>query len=226
MRTFANYVKGFLTDIVTAANTDFNGHFLFAGTKTTKNSITPTGAQKDNMPFEIVQDVPSATNPSGLRVDFKGNNNDRVINKDGSTTEVLNTKSGDIFGYGGTAVLNDLVDLYNLLKYKSDGSERGDNDVFTPADSDKLNSLQKKITDSYDVVNRTAAQAGARQTRLESLNDQLVEEGTRLKGYLSNIKDTNYSEAAINLAKEQNTLQFALQAGTHIMHQSLFDFLK
>lgn len=218
-------VKGILEDLVQSANTDYKGKFLFSGTATTSESLNLDPPSTDSLPFEIVTGEATADNPSGLKVVFKGNNKDRIINKDANSTEVINTTAETAFGAEGTGLFNDIIDLYNIMTYNSDGTKRSDTDVMTSDDFTKVNELQKSITNYYEDINNVVAQFGSKMVRLEVISDQMTSEESRLNDILSAIQDTDYASTAIELASAENILNYSLQVGTQILQQNLLDFM-
>ncbi len=223
--TLGENVKGLLEDIVHYANMDYNGHYIFSGTKTTAKSLNKTAEADNDLPFELVEGTKTADNPSGLRVVFKGNNKDRVINKDTNTTEIINTKAEEIFGAGGEELFETVIDVYNVLAYKGDGSKRGSDTVLTDDEITKLNDLQKQITDIYDQTNIVSSNNGAKLNRVKAVRSQMQTENTTLKQILSQKEDTDVTESIINLKKSDTALQYALQAGSNMIPYTLFDFL-
>ena len=219
------YVKGLLSDLVNDANSDYEGHFLFSGTKTTKSSITPESPATNQYPFEIVTEAPTESNPSGMRVVFKGNNADRAINKDATSTEVINTKAEDLFGANSSEMFEPIVELYNIMTYNADGTKRQENSALTTSETARINAAQEKIANFNDRINNVSAQNGARINRLESISTQINNEQLRLKDYRSVNEDTNVASATLQLAKEQNLLDYSLKIGTQIIGRSIFDFL-
>jgi flagellar hook-associated protein 3 FlgL len=224
-QALATSMKGILEDIINQANKDYNGKLLFSGTKTTASSINSNILTSDNMPFEMIQSNPSADNPSGIRVIFKGNENDRIINKDARSTEVINAKSSQIFGENLT-VLSDVINIYNLFTYNPDGTKRGANDALTKGDIDKLDIYQKNITNTYDNINKFNSDLGTKIDRLDSIQAQMDQEITMLKDFKSLKNDTDITKSTIELKKNETALQYSMQVGSRIMQNSLFDFLK
>jgi len=222
----ATSIQVILQDIIKDANSDFNGKLLFSGTKTTLDSITPTPPQTNSSPFELIKDTPTATNPSGFIVVFKGNVKDIEIQKDSKSTEVINTKANEIFGTGGTSAMQNVIDLYNLLMYKSDGSKRTDKDLLNKEDLGKLDAYQKNITDNLQKMESANSINGSRINRLQAVTDQITSENIRLNEVKSKLEDTDVAQTAINLARENTALQYTLQVGSKLVQQSLFDFLR
>lgn len=222
----ASYIKGFLGDAINQANTDFNGHFLLSGTKTTKDSLDKTDETKTELPFEIIEGTPDATNPSGLKVVFKGNNQDRIINKDPKTTEVINIKANDAFGGNGTQVFQTIIDVYNILQFNKNGVMRGQEDKFDKSEQDKINTLQQTLGNQFDEINRVTAKNGVKINRIDSINSQMNSEQIRLKDFRSTLEDTNVAKVAMDLKREETLLNYTLQVGSRISQNSLFDFLR
>lgn len=223
--TLGVYVKGLMEDIIKDSNIDFNGRFIFSGTITNGDAIAATPPATNTQPFELVQETPTADNPSGFRVIFKGNNKDRLINKDDTSTELVNVKASEIFGGSGDQVFSSIIDLYNLLTYNSDGTKRTSADGFTRADMSVVSQIQQEISKQAEQVNNIAAINGSRINRLTALKDQIDFENIRLKEFRSMDEDTDYAKATLNLAREDNALQYSLQIGGNLARLSLLDFL-
>lgn len=223
--TIGVYVKGLLEDIVREANYEFNGKYVFAGTKTTAESLNKTAEAQNDLPFEIVEGDATEDNPSGLRVVFKGNFKERIINKDSYSTEVINTSADNLFGNGGVEVFEAIIDLYNLFTYSSDGSQRDTTDLFSKVELGKLNQYQKRIGEIYQSVTNVTSQNGSLMNRLEAFRNQIEMENTNLSEIRSQDADTDVTKSMMELVKQQNSLQYALQIGSRLIPQSLFDFL-
>lgn len=219
------WVKGYLSDIVKELNSDFNGKFVFGGTKTTTESLNPNDPTKDNTPFLLKEGTATPENPSGISVSFQGNFEDRVINKDSKTQEVINTKANEFLGNDGVEYLNSAVDLYNILTYKNDGTLRDTYDGFSTEDISKINTIQQKLATIYENINTASGKNGTKINRLDSIAEQMMNEGARLKAFRSYKEDADMAEVGINLKKEENALNYTLQVGSQISRVSLFDFL-
>lgn len=226
LSVLGNYIKGIITDIARDANADYNGSFLFSGTKTKAESFDPSIPNTNGMPFELIEGESSPQNWSGLTIVFKGNQESRILNKDQKTSEKVNTTSEEIFGKNGTEVFTTLIDLYNLVMYNEDGTVRGVNDVLRVDEVDKLNIVQEKIANFSYKINQITARNGGRANRFQILRDQIYEENNRLKEFLSQKNDADIAKTALELSKDEYALQYSLQVGGRILQNSLFDFLK
>lgn len=216
--------RGYLDDLVREANADYNGHFLYSGTKTTINSIKNDFPESTGNPFQVIQGEKTKENPSGLRVEFHGNNKDRIINKDQKNDQVINQKQEEIFG-ANNELFNLIIDMHNVLAYNNDGEVRNDTDNFNSNDMKEIDRIQKGLADYYDDINRIAGRNGTYINRIEGLTNQITDENVRLKDYRSVQEDTDMADAILNLTRQENALNYALQVGARINQVSLFDFL-
>jgi flagellin-like hook-associated protein FlgL len=219
------YIKGLLTDMIRNANGDFGGKYLFAGTKTTPYNIQADFPTMTNMPYELVEGEPTPENPSGLTVVFKGNFDNRTINKDAHSNEVINLNPEAIFGTGGTEFFQPIIDIYNVLQFNSDGTPRDSLDAMNREEKLLINDFQQQIAFNIDVMNKNIAILASRRVRMETINIQMREEITRLKEVQSLKEDANMPRVFSDLAKEEAALKYSLDAGSRMNKYSLFDFI-
>ncbi|MBX3045300.1 MAG: hypothetical protein KIT33_12515 [Candidatus Kapabacteria bacterium] len=229
LSTYANQIKSMLQDLVGQANADFNGRTLYSGTATNPGSLVvdPLDApySSTELPFELIEVPPTTANPSGLKVIFKGNNNDRIVNKDSATTEVTNVKSQDLFG-SNMELFNDIINIYNTVRYNADGTLRSDTDEMTSTDRNTIDSLQKTLLDHDQKMTNTIALFGSRYNRVDSMFQQLTNENIRMSEIKSLKADADIARTTIALKMEETSLLYSLQVGARIMQNSLFDFLR
>lgn len=223
--TMGVYIEGMMNDLIKDANADFNGKYLFSGTKSDPESIVRTAQATSDMPFELITEASTPENRSGFKVVFKGNFKDRIVNKDAQTTEVINVKPDQFFGENGTEIFDTIIDIYNLLTYNTDGTKRKELNIFTDDDVGLLDSLQKNIADIQYEMSNAAAQNGTKIDRLEALRAQMEQDVIRLKDFRSLEQDADIAESALKLNREEVAMQYSLQVGSQLLRQSLFDFL-
>ncbi len=223
--TLAKGIKGILEDVIKHSNESINGKLLFSGTKTLASSIEVVPPAKNTEPYELIETEKTLENPSGLKVIFKGNNEDRIVNKDNLSTEIINVKSNQLFGENLSAI-ESIINLYNLLSYKKDGTDRGSTDVISLDDFDKLNNLQQNIAQNVEKLNQVNSEIGSKINRLELYRDQFENTNIRLNEIKSMKSDADVAETALNLKMEESALQYSLQVGSRLLQNSLFDFLK
>ena len=218
-------LKGYLTDLLSDANVDFGGKFSFSGTKTTVGSLTQTEDSKTDLPFELIEGEKTADNPSGLKVVFKGNNNERMINKEQKSTEVINITASEIFGGDGTEIFSTVIDMYNKLTYDDQGNLRDTNDVFSTADIAEISDMQAKIATQNEKLINAISRLGAKSTRLTTLSSQMASENVTLEGLKSAKYDTDYAQVVSSLKLTETALNYTLAVGAKMFNTSLLDFL-
>lgn len=224
--SLATTLKGYIEDVIRNMNQDVNGQYLFGGSKSTKQSIQTDFPGSNGNPYEITTVPATTANPSGMTIVFHGNMADKSIHKDANTTEVVNMNTEQIMGTGGTQFFDAAVKLYNLLKYKSDGTPRGDKDLLTLDDRAKLDQYQSQINDYYNKLNSSTGIMGSRIERLKAFSDQYDNEEIRLNSLKSEFEDSDVARESMNLAKDDTSLQYSLQVGSKMMSSSLFDFVR
>jgi flagellin-like hook-associated protein FlgL len=224
--SIGTYVKGLLSDMIRNANQEFNGKHLFSGTKTTSNSIAADYPDMNNLPFELVEGEPTPDNPSGLSVVFKGNTDNRTINKDAHTQEVINMNAEQLFGENGTEYFQPIIDLYNTLQYTRDGVPRESLDSMDREEKLQIDDFQQQIALNIDSINKNTAMFASRRNRLEAVGFQMTEEITRLDEVKSLKGDADMTKVLSDLKKEETTLSYALSAIANMQKYSLFDFLQ
>lgn len=223
--SIGTFIKGIITDMIRNANADFNGKYLFGGTKTSPNSILTDYPDMTNMPFELVESPPTPENPSGLSVIFKGNMESRIINKDAHSQEVINMNAEELFGADGVAFFQPLIGLYNVLVFTREGEKREWIDSLDREEKQLINVLQTQVANDIHVLNKNIAIFSSRRNRIETINIQMEEEVIRLKEVRSLKEDADISRVLINISKEETALQYSLSVGASIQKYSLFDFI-
>lgn len=222
--SLAVYIKGILEDIVRNSNENMNGSYLFSGTKTILKSLENIEGSKIDGPFELIEEEKTKDNPSGLKVIFKGNNEERTVNKDNYSIEKINVTSEELYGKNLDAI-NYIIKLYNILRYDEDGNIRKEKRI-SLEEFDKLNFYQQQIANNVDNLNRTNSVLGSRINRLESYRTLYESTNIRLNDIFSIKSDTDVAKSAMNLKLEETALQYSLSIGSKILPNTLFDFLR
>lgn len=225
-RTFAVQLRSNIETIIEAANTTHGDIYVFAGTKNTASVLVPSPPETTQRPFELVTTPPTASNPSGLEVRFKGNFEPRAVQTGDASAEQVSTTADKIFGAGGTALFDALIALYNTLAYNTDGTPRADGQIPSADQLERVSSLVKQIADSSTTVNATTSELGIRINRMTSLQSQLQEDITRQREFLSHLTDTDVAQATMQLQRDQLAYEYSLKVGARLLNLSLFDFLQ
>lgn len=222
----AQQVLSKIRTVVDAANTTHGDIYVLAGTKNVALALTPTPPETTRSPFEIVSVSPTPSNPSGIEIRFKGNTEPRYVQTGDATSEQVSTTADRVFGAGGIALFETLVKLYNTLAYNPDGSQRHDGQLPSAEQLDTVAALVKQIADSTTGVNAAASELGIRTERLSRQRDQLAQDITRQREFLSRLTDTDVAAATMQLQRDQIAYEYSLKIGSRLLNISLFDFLR
>jgi flagellin-like hook-associated protein FlgL len=222
--TMGEYAKGVLNDMINVANIDYKGKCLFGGTITRPPS-EETGELNKYFPYEMKEGEPTAENPSGIEIIFKGNQEERIITKDPRTTEQINTIPEKAFGEAGTELFETALDIVKLLTYDDVGEKRAEDDYLKPDDIERVSQLHVKIDDLQHSIDTETSKLGAVINRVQLVNTQLKSENVNLAGFRSDIADTDVAAESVELTKNENALQYALKVGSTVTKLSLFDYL-
>lgn len=196
----ANEVNQLLEDLVTKANNQYNGKFLFGGF----NNHTE--------PFIVTR------NGDGLITGV-------TANPDGIDAEVqreIGVGLKDTVNIGGAALFQpsgsgEDSDLFQKLITLRDGCINNDPDVIGP----QIEALQ----DGIDHVNYHSSALGAKVNFFQRRLEQLGLDEVNTMDSLSQVEDADYIEAVMMYEQEQAAYQAALASGATIIQQSLFNFI-
>ncbi|MGH2319168.1 flagellar hook-associated protein FlgL [Planococcus sp. SE5232] len=84
----------------------------------------------------------------------------------------------------------------------------------------------EKIDAGMERLLKVSAENGARQNRVEAVENRLLDSNLQLKTMLSKVEDIDYAEAIIKLTSEESVYQASLAASSKIIQPSLMDFLR
>lgn len=127
----------------------------------------------------------------------------------GSTLE-MNVNAGEVFDAE--------VNLFKVLDNLSQSLKSGDQDGVTTALKD-IDRGSQQVLNSWTSL-------GAKQSRIEGMNQRLKEENLSLQTLLSKNEDIDYAEAIMKLKSEENVYQASLSASARMIQPTLMDFLR
>lgn len=84
----------------------------------------------------------------------------------------------------------------------------------------------ENIDAGIDRLLSVGAENGARQNRVEAVENRLLDSNLELQSMLSRVEDVDYAEAVIKLKSEESVYQASLAATSKIIQPSLMDFLR
>ncbi|HET9072994.1 MAG TPA: flagellin, partial [Solirubrobacteraceae bacterium] len=202
LKDAAQQIYQYIQETKQAANTQYDGSYVFSGTATT----TPPYAADSGPPPLPQNDTYAGNSGSISRVIGPGTT--LAINANVST--VLNDNSST--GYVG--LLSTLRNVYNDMTGQGGG---------TQADlGNQLTALQKNLGQ----LEQLQSQVGATQDRLTMAATRIQSLQTTTTTQLGTIEDTDMAQATLQYSTEQAGYQAALQSTASIIQDSLLKFLQ
>jgi flagellar hook-associated protein 3 FlgL len=133
----------------------------------------------------------------------------------------VNSPLSTVLGTGQTTPGQPAGDggLLNTLRNIADDMQSGNANALSNADLTQLDS-------NFNSLNGLSANMGAVTDRLQMAASRIASLQTSDSSALSNTQDADMAKTEIDFSTEQAALQSALQAGAHIVQQSLLNFLQ
>ena len=201
---FSESLQQAVASVLTALNTQVNGNYIFAGSRT---DTMPVAAQS-------LADVIAAPSVASL---FQ-NDAEKLSGKVGDGVEIE-------YGMVASDIATDLLTSLKALADYDAGPLGPLDGPLTAAQRSFLQTEMANLTTAIDTVQSYISQNALRQNRAEDVSETLESGSNFLEVFISDIEDVNLTEAATRL----NNDQLALQASYSIMGQlsklSLLNFL-
>jgi flagellar hook-associated protein 3 FlgL len=197
MSADADEVNQLIAQIKQDANTQYNGQYIFSG--------AATGTQ----PYQ-----------TGSNDAYAGDTGSVMRTIGPGTSIAVNANLSGVLGTGQTTAGQPAGDgkLLNTLRNIANDMQSGNSSALSATDlgqlDTNLNSLTG-LTANLGAVTSRLQMAGSRIQSLQAADTQV----------LSNTQDADMAQTEINFSTEQAALTAALQAGAHVVQQSLMDFL-
>jgi flagellar hook-associated protein 3 FlgL len=197
MQATATEVNQLIDEIKQEANTQSNGQYVFAGAATGTQPYQP-GAND------------AYAGDTGQVSRMIGPNTSLTVNADlSSVLGTGQTTSGQPAGDGL---------LLNTLRNIADDMQSGNSAALSGTDLSQLDT-------NFNSLTGLTAGVGATQERLQMASSRIESLQVSDTQALSNTQDADMAQTEINYSTQQAALTAALQAGAHIVQQSLMDFL-
>lgn len=206
LQAYAQEVSQLIQQGVQAANTQFQGDYLFGGTS---NQQAPFTLQMDgnNRPASVAYNgnssVASAEVAEGVTVSAQIPG----ANSTGSGAPGLITDSRS-----GADLFNHLISLQNHLL-------SGDVQAIANTDRSQLSN------DENNLINHVS-NIGAVQNRLDAANALATSRTSSLQQLVSQAGDADIAQTIVQLNQAQNAYQAALESGSRILNMSLLNYLQ
>ncbi|MFD2705630.1 flagellar hook-associated protein FlgL [Salibacterium lacus] len=232
------------------ANSEVNGKHIFNGTETTTPPVLKPeeGADADLAAYQVINDGEvyehnggtefenDAGNTIELNYDGEGNltgiskngtadavNKEEIVmtRTDANTNDVemevmqgvkmpVNSNPENTFQNG---LFQDLTSLSATLRDENAGSEEISNHLDT-------------MDNHIDNIVNERAEVGARQNRVEMIENRLGQQEVTAEEIMSENEDADMEKVIMNLMSQENVHQAALSSGARIIQPTLMDFLR
>lgn len=190
-QNLASKVDSIKSVIMSEANTNVNGKYLFGGTNVDKPPFYSDSTQPGG--------VGDLSNNSELKTKIS---DDVEINYSFTGKELRTTSAGDLFG---------IIDNLETALKNNDGT----------AVNNSLNSIDTAL----DHVTNLTSTIGDTLNRMQFTSNQYDSTKIDQSGELSDLVDTDYSQALSKMQQYQIAYEAALQAHTTITQMSLVNFM-
>ena len=195
-----------IDQIVSLANTQYNGVYIFGGQWTLTR------------PYEATQEPGGIT--SGVSQVQSGPLGEifRVIGT--NETMAINVPGDQLFMPEGEGQMSDLFYVAISIRNEFQNTEPPSEEF-----PDQLPSLRDALSTIRERISGFQTMVGARVDRLNNVSDMLSGNNLSLTDALSNVEDTDMVDAAMNLQLNQTAYQATLSVAAMIMQPSLLDYL-
>jgi flagellar hook-associated protein 3 FlgL len=206
LRIYADEVTQLIEQAVQLANTQYQGAYLFAGTKS------------DQTPFVLTR------TPAGQidAVTYQGNSAVSEVEIAAGVTLSTQVPGANSTGAGPAGLLSDSrsgADLFGHLISLRKNLLAGDRAAI------QNNSLPELQRDEDHFLTQFGA-LGTTQARLETTEATSLSQTQTLDELISHEADADLAQTLIQLQATQTAYQAALQSGASILNRSLLDFLR
>lgn len=180
------------------ANTKVGDKYIFSGTHTGKPLYNADGPNSE---------ITTGAN-KGFEIDVF----------DGISIKV-NTPGSELFG----KIDKFMEEVSGLLNSGATGEEIGD---ALGADLTSINGTFPGLDTLYEDVLTARADVGARQNRVEMMENRLDIQFVNVSKQMSENEDTDYAAAITEMVTQESIHQAALSVGAKIIQQTLVDFIR
>ncbi|CUB43839.1 MULTISPECIES: flagellar hook-associated protein FlgL [Bacillus] len=185
--------------LVSVANTQVNGRYLFNGTNSDVPPIT------ENADGTYTYNYENYTGASDVNINI-------------SNGAVLKVNSDPNSAFGGVAQNGD--NIFEFLNSLEASLSKG---TLSEADS---NQILSDIDGFTDKMNAEKSNIGARTNRLELIQTRLESQAATAEKVLSDNEDVEMEDVIVDYLSQQTVHRAALSVNANIIQPSLIDFLK
>jgi flagellar hook-associated protein 3 FlgL len=197
MQASAAEVSQLIDEVKQEANAQYNGQYIFSGSATTTAPYQPGSSDA-----------------------YAGNSGQVTREIAPNTSLTVNADLSSVLGTGQTTPGQPAGDgkLLNTLRNIADDMQSGNSSALSSSDLSQLDT-------NFNSLTGLTANMGATQERLSLAASRIQALQTSDASALSGTQDADMAQTEVDYSTEQAALTAALQAGAHIVQQSLMNFL-
>jgi flagellar hook-associated protein 3 FlgL len=206
LQAYANEVGQLLHQALGIANSQFDGSYLFAGTRS------------DSVPFTANYDVAQNI----VSVSYQGNSSVAVSEISEGVTLATRVPGANSSGNGPRGLFQDTAsgaDFFGHLVALQQHLAAGDVSSIASSDRAQLESDENNLL--FHVTHN-----GCVQARLEAADSVLSDRATALNSRVSSEVDADLAQTLVQFNAAQNAYQAALQSGAGLFDLSLLTYLR
>ncbi|ENH98393.1 flagellar hook-associated protein FlgL [Gracilibacillus halophilus YIM-C55.5] len=199
----ASEVEQLRDHLLDVANTKVNNKYIFSGTQTTGND--------GDEPYQINGDDPTDND----FFDFNGNSSNVNIEVSDGVKLPVNVTPDQVFTKENAEGNNMFETVTNFA-----------NDLRDGASGEDLNQYIAQIDEHIDDNVNARADLGARQNRIELIEDRVQSQGISAEEMMSDNEDADMEKVIMKLTSQESVHRAALSAGARVIQPTLMDFLR
>jgi flagellar hook-associated protein 3 FlgL len=225
-QAIATQLEGIRDDLLSRANTQYNGRSVFAGTSDTATAFSTTAPFTYN---GATTPAPGTGGTTGIPAVPVAAGVQRRIG-DGATDTVTVSADGlAAFGSGPTSAFQQIQNVIDALRSTdydtgTTTTDANGNTVLSPKDtvSAGINSLNTALTN----LSAQHAIVGANYARMTSAKTQNATTATALETQRSGLQDADTTKTLLDLKTQELAYQTALQVTAQVLQPTLMSFLR
>ncbi|WP_010239579.1 flagellar hook-associated protein FlgL [Clostridium arbusti] len=205
-------------------NTNFDGKYLFGGTRGTTKPLTTTDVNGNT---KLDYNVSDDTTQSAKELNMIGKSLSTEISQgvtmdySVSATDVLKYKSGDSTANSPT----DLRDLFQSIVNHLDGNKADGTDTDKNATNLLTTDDLQGIQDAAKNVLKLRSEVGAKENRMKDALDNNTTQTQNLTTILSKTEDIDITQKTMEYATAQTVYLASLQTSARVIQPTLLDYL-
>ena len=193
----ATQVDALKTQMLSLANTQVDGRYLFAGFQTTTQPFTDSGGT----------------------VSYAGDTGVKTVTVSGGVVLSLSHPGSQVFGVppAGTAPTPGQPSIFDTLSALSTALSAGS--------SSGVSTCMDQLKTQMTSISTLQAETGTREQQVTLLQNTTAQQTTLLTGMLSNTQDADFAQVAVDLQQQQNTYQAVTYVASVLGKEGLLQWL-